>query len=118
MSNETKRSVLEEVFQERVRQDNKWGEQNPADGTGGPGRADDANQAKRFCDDSFKAGKGTWAAILGEEVAEAFAESDPVKLREELVQCAAVCSAWIEAIDRRKPTPCTSHLWGTCENCS
>jgi hypothetical protein len=42
-----------------------------------------------------------WVDILEEEVAEAAAESDPAKLRAELVQVAAVAVAWIEAIDRR-----------------
>jgi hypothetical protein len=36
-----------------------------------------------------------------EEVREAMAESDPAKLRVELVQVAAVSVAWIEALDRR-----------------
>jgi hypothetical protein len=101
MNLDLKQAVLAEVLEERIRQDEKWGEQNPPDGTGGPGRADDADQARRFCDESFKNGTGTWAAILGEEVAEALAESDPNKLRAELIQCAAVCTSWVEAIDRR-----------------
>ena len=33
-------------------------------------------------------------------VGEAFAESDPDKLRTELIQVAAVAVAWIESIDR------------------
>jgi hypothetical protein len=44
----------------------------------------------------------TWADILEEEIAEALAESDPVKLRAELVQSGAVIVAWIEAIDRAR----------------
>lgn len=43
----------------------------------------------------------TWLLIALEEVFEALAESDPAKLRAELVQSAAVHVAWIEAIDRR-----------------
>jgi hypothetical protein len=43
----------------------------------------------------------TWLLIALEEVFEALVEDDPVKLRAELVQAAAVLVAWIEAIDRR-----------------
>ncbi|NEA21580.1 hypothetical protein G3I70_08560 [Actinomadura bangladeshensis] len=42
-----------------------------------------------------------WDGILLEEVYEALAEEDPVKLRDELIQAAAVAIAWAEAIDRR-----------------
>jgi len=51
---------------------------------------------------SFSEGDGTvtWADILLEEVAEAFAEDDPAKLREELVQSGAVILKWIEKLDR------------------
>ncbi|HYF53037.1 MAG TPA: hypothetical protein VEA41_02135 [Salinarimonas sp.] len=43
----------------------------------------------------------TYSQILAEEVAEALAESDPMLLRAELVQVAAVAVQWVEAIDRR-----------------
>lgn len=46
-------------------------------------------------------GTVTWWHILREEVFEASAEVDPAKLREELIQVAAVAMKWIEAIDRR-----------------
>lgn len=44
-----------------------------------------------------------WDVILLEEVYEALAESDPTKLRAELIQAAAVCAAWIADIDSRTP---------------
>lgn len=52
---------------------------------------------------SFSKGDGTitWRDILTEEVFEAYAESDPVKLRAELVQVAAVAVKMCEAIDRK-----------------
>lgn len=90
-----------EVRWERSRQHNKWGEQNHPDGTGGELRKIEATQAKLTCDIVFKNGAGTWMHILKEEVQEAFAESDPIKLKTELIQVAAVCKSWIEAIDRR-----------------
>lgn len=79
-------SALEDVWDERDRQDEKWGEQNHLD--------------------------LTWNAILMEEVGEAAQEvlttafgaaaKGHGDLREELVQVAAVAIAWIEAIDRRQ----------------
>lgn len=93
--------LFEDVLAERRRQDSMWGEQNHPDGTGELGSDRQANQARVTCDQQFEAGLGAWADILKEEVYEAIAESDVVKLREELVQVAAVCMAWIEAIDRR-----------------
>jgi hypothetical protein len=41
----------------------------------------------------------SWAAILGEEVGEALQERDPVKLRAELVQVAAMAVGWISKLD-------------------
>lgn len=110
-------AVLSEVGDERTRQDKKWGQQNHPDGTGSTAFSwvaivdlvenrsidnDDAASAARFsCDFNFRGGRGTWADILLEEVAEAYAEDDPDRLRAELVQVAAVAVAWVEAIDRR-----------------
>lgn len=93
-------SVLREVLAERQRQDAKWGEQNHPDDTS----VDDepwADWAREDCDRAARDGKLTWRLILGEEVWEAFAETDPVKLRAELIQVAAVAVNWVEAIDRR-----------------
>ena len=93
--------TLEDVLAERVRQDRKWGEQNHPDGTGGLSAEAAAMQAKDLNDRAVTGGFLTWRHILEEEVAEAFAESDAAKLRAELVQVAAVATAWVEAIDRR-----------------
>jgi hypothetical protein len=102
------RDVLLEVFDERVRQNAKWGEQNHPDGTGpdvhwginGPARMI-RDDAKRDTDEAAVAGAVTWLHIALEEMAEAFAEDDPAKLRTELLQVAAVCVQWVQAIDRR-----------------
>ena len=93
--------VLDEIAAERVAQNAKWGEQNHPDGTG-EAFAPAADAARDLCERAFSAKRGNWQVILTEEAYEAFAESDPVKLRRELVQVAAVAVAWIEAIDRRK----------------
>jgi hypothetical protein len=92
--------ILDEVYAERGAQDTKWGEQNHPDGTGAHLR-ELAAVVKQRTQKAAERGKLTWRDILDEEVTEAWAESNPVKLRAELVQVAAVASAWIEAIDRR-----------------
>jgi hypothetical protein len=109
------RAVLAEVEAERTRQHAKWGEQNHPDGTGEdadnwayPLRGSAAMAAemqKAIVDARASVGTVTFLEIALEEVAEAFAEADPVKLRAELVQSAAVFVQWIEAIDRRESAP-------------
>jgi hypothetical protein len=94
--------VLYEIRAERARQDEKFGDQSGhPDGTGGPRWQRQAVLDRWRCQVAAKNGRVTWEHILTEEVSEAYAESDPVKLRAELVQIGAVACAWIEAIDRR-----------------
>ena len=94
--------VLDEVMAERIRQDAKWGEQNHPDGTGvSEFQREMAAWAKTAYESDSTNGRITWYSVLLEEFYEAAAESDPSRLREELIQCAAVCVAWIESIDRR-----------------
>lgn len=92
--------VAGEVVAERKRQDVLWGEQNHRDGTGDAFRELSVN-ARDVCNRASNSGTLSWQLILMEEVLEAFAESDPEKLRTELVQVAAVAMGWVEAIDRR-----------------
>ena len=91
--------ALYEVNEERQKQDAKWGEQNHPDGTGEKYKLL-ADMNKDLCNKAAAAKKLTYRHILAEEVYEAFAEEDPKRLREELVQVAAVAVAWIEKIDR------------------
>jgi DNA-binding PucR family transcriptional regulator len=93
-------AVLAEVAAERRRQDARWGEQNHPDGAG-PAYAEEASRRREECERAAEAGQLTWRHILLEEVAEAGAEHEPKRLREELIQVAAVAVAWAEAIDRR-----------------
>lgn len=93
--------VLTAIAAERKAQIARWGVQNHPDGTGMHFLKGTADRERRACDAAFENGRGTWRHIFAEEVAEAFAERDLVKLRGELVQAAAVAVAWIEAIDRR-----------------
>ena len=94
--------VLGKVLDERIRQEEKWGEQNHPDGTySHPAIASAAKAAQRVCEQAAREGSLTWMQILEEEVAEVAAETDPEKLIQELVQVAAVAVAWIEAVQRR-----------------
>lgn len=96
-------NVLNDVDVERNKQDDKWGEQHHPDGT--YGQSQGAVWASSFfrdkCDAAAKDGTLTWRHILLEEIYEALAESSPERLREELVQSAAVLVGWIEDIDSR-----------------
>ncbi|PSL04161.1 hypothetical protein CLV30_106166 [Haloactinopolyspora alba] len=102
--------ALEEVFDERVRQDERWGEQNhPTVGGAGPHaglviHANYAYEAERWKWSNgvrVERGRLTWDGILLEETYEALGEVDPTRRREELVQVAAVAVAMIQHIDRK-----------------
>ncbi len=99
--------VLHEIAWERRKQDEKWGEQNHPDF---PDEIDfffyfdlpAVQSVKDDCARNHLHGTDDWATILLEEFVEAMDEQDdPAKLRTELIQVAAVCVAWVEAIDRR-----------------
>lgn len=107
--------VLVELFNERQRQDKKWGQQNHPclnqdllNSKGGCVplqmtmyyEIPSEKRAKLMCDSTFKNNKGTYAHIALEELSEAISAFDVIKRREELVQLAAVTVAWIEKIDR------------------
>ena len=101
------------IAAEMQRQRVKWGEQNHPDM--GPvwaadrpriiEKAEAAEQAAKLaCEVAVKTGNLSWGLILVEEVAEvvtAAARGDMEALVKELVQVAAVCLSWIEAIGRR-----------------
>jgi hypothetical protein len=109
--------IASEVLAELARQDAKWGEQNHPDGTGpltlplfdaGAFLDDDtkavdlADAFTRRTNERADQGEVTWRDILLEEVFEALAEDDLVKLRTELIQVSAVAEQWVAAIDRRR----------------
>lgn len=96
--------VLDDVYNERKRQDAKWGVQNHPDAVAGlPYPIAVANQAREITEDRAKNGTISFTDILLEEVAEATDEAlagNREALREELIQVAAVAVAWVEKIDR------------------
>jgi len=89
-----------DVLAERQRQKKLHGVQTLPDGTGDSASDAMRSVAQMLCDQATRRGTLTWRDILREEVFEAFAETDRDKLREELIQVAAVAVQWIEAIDR------------------
>lgn len=110
------KTILAEIEQERKRQDKKWGEQNHPSldqvlltrkgGCDGVRMCEEyeipsEHRAKFLCENSFNNKEGTFAHIAVEEMSEAIAALDDAKVREELIQLAAVCVSWIGAIDRR-----------------
>lgn len=112
----TKR-VLQEVNDERNIQDLKWGPQDHPSvdpillnrkGSCSPQRMAQEyelpteERAKFMCQEAFRKKEGTFAHVAVEELCEVIAcLGDEEAMRQELVQTAAVCVAWIEAIDRR-----------------
>ena len=106
--------ILIEVADERARQNAKWGVQDHPNGTGRSERlfrsissskfGQFADKAKVVTDTHAEQGTVTYTDIFMEEVFEAVAESDPRKLRAELIQCAAVAVQWIEKLDREEAT--------------
>lgn len=95
------RRHMVDLDSERKRQLEKFGDQHHPDGTGLNYQRQLADEERTACQTAFRDGHGTWRHVLDEEVAEAFAESDPARLRAELVQVSAVCAAWIADIDSR-----------------
>lgn len=111
--------VLQEVRAERSKQEAKWGEQNHTIlGVDARSALEErralrmptSDDAKAYCDATHRAGHGTYASILAEEVCEVLdaAEQDALRgdgsedsTRKELVQVSAVAVAMIECIDRR-----------------
>lgn len=104
--------ILEQILEERVRQDNKWGEQNhpildqviinsEAKRMCEEFEIPSENRAKYLCEINHGRGTGTYMHILIEEISEvASSGKDIVKMRQELIQTAAVVIAMIESLDR------------------
>jgi hypothetical protein len=97
--------ALMEVRAERDRQDMKWGPQDHAmifarSSTEGFDRL--ATYWKKENDFRVKEGLLSWDGVLLEEVAEALAETDPVKQEQELIQVAAVAVAMVECSRRNR----------------
>jgi hypothetical protein len=107
------RQFAEEIDAERQAQLGKFGEQHHPDLSGDATAQCDAREMfDQWAQNYRDINGGTfdprdpdrrldWTGILLEEVYEALAESDPAKLRTELIQAAAVIAAWVSDLDRR-----------------
>ncbi|MFG2006036.1 hypothetical protein ACGFNU_43490 [Spirillospora sp. NPDC048911] len=93
-------AVLADVAAERDAQDRLWGVQEFPDGSA-PEYGERADEAKRDVAAAWSRGELTWRHILTEEFYEALAETDPERLRTELIQTAAVAVKWVQSLDRR-----------------
>jgi hypothetical protein len=95
--------IFDEIKAERQRQNEKWGIQNlpmlniPITPEGMKSKS----EMYKTINDNNK--NPAWFFVLMEEVYEAFAEIDPVKQREEMIQVAAVAVQIIEYLDRSNP---------------
>jgi hypothetical protein len=93
--------IADDLVAEIARAQAKFGSQTSVpDGTT-DAFAPECRNARAACQDAFAHGFGTWQMILEEEFWEACTESDPAKLRAELLQVAAVALRWVDAIDSR-----------------
>jgi len=96
-------SVFDEIEAELLRAEAKFPDQHLPNF---PERMDwdhataERDQAQELTDRCHAKGVVTWWHVLREEVYEAFAESDPAKLRAELIQVGAMAVRWIEDLDR------------------
>jgi hypothetical protein len=111
--------VLENVFSERLRQHERYGDNaENYDGTGPetrwlrpytnvPAKDIEADLRHEYVAFEEETGAPTWLHLVLEEFAEAAMEEDPTRLEEELTQVAALCVSWVEQIRLRgaKPMP-------------
>lgn len=104
-----KKEILDEVAEERARQEGKWGEQNHPDFNPQGilvATLPDVAWVREIYDAEEEDNQTNWTTILAEEFMEAVEEAQSGNtrtLREELIQVAAVAVAWVEALDRRAP---------------
>jgi hypothetical protein len=96
--------VIRDVLAELAHAEAKFPDQHLPDGSGNPRWAALRDIQRAETDRKLAAGTATWLDVVLEETYEAFAETDPVLLRAELVQAAAMLVRWIRDIDLREVT--------------
>lgn len=106
-----KKIIYSEIISERIKQDEKWGEQNHPIVNSLKTydnhlpileEYDICNEerAKFLCNWNAQMKTLTWGHILIEEVSEVLHAPNKELMRGELIQCAAVIVAMIESLDR------------------
>jgi len=102
--------ILDKIVEERNRQEILWKEQNH-DSINSILEEDEINkyygipsieEAQYVCQLSNDIGELSWADIFLEEVCEAICTKDEQHRKEELIQCAALCISWVQAIERKE----------------
>lgn len=93
--------ILAEVLAERVRQHRLWGDQSHLPMGTSDAYREQAEDARYYCERATDLGTLTFWHILAEEVAEVRCETDPARLRTELIQVMAVCLQMVQAIDKK-----------------
>lgn len=86
--------VLDEVFREREKQDQKWGQQNHSAPEYLMILGEEVGEANKECLETYFAARGPRHPEMGEPV------EDYSEYRKELIQVAAVAVAMIECLDR------------------
>lgn len=106
--------ILSRLLTERLRQVQVYGHNDDLQGGNGPetrwlgpySSSPAVEIEAHFRDDyedfEEETGKPTWVHLIREEVAEAFMESDPILLQDELIQVAALCVSWCEKLEAAK----------------
>jgi len=101
--------IIADIDEERDSQDRKWGPQRHPDFEPDYPLVLEREASIKLTNYAFQNDKGSWSHIFVEEVSEAIEEArlgDVEKLRNELIQVAAVAVAWIEDLDsRQEPMP-------------
>lgn len=93
--NNLRRTIWQEVLDERARQLKKWGDQRrPLGASATWKQVADIHRAN--CDEAEAAGECTWRHITLEETFEAFAETERDPFRREVVQTMAVLLSALE----------------------
>lgn len=87
---------------ERQRQEAIYPGERLVDGTGGELAAKLCAVVRQWCDAANGTHENSFALVLVEEVLEALAETEPEKLRGEVVQIGAVACKWLEDLQRRQ----------------
>ena len=91
--------VMKAVFQERLRQLEKWGKQTHPDlNHDDKFYIEQSNYVKEWNEELVEKGRISWSSILLEEVTEVLEARDINDTYTELIQVMAVCQAWIEDI--------------------
>lgn len=106
-------NVLEQVFEERLRQVAQYGHNEDLENGTGPNARwllpASSNPAKvlqeqfreEYEEHEAATGKPTWMHLVREELAEAAESDNPERLAEELLQLAALAVSWVEKLENR-----------------